>query len=75
MVQKVNHISPLKPQHAPDTWTTPMYGIKGQYAKTPPELPPLLVKLMNLLQQKIGSILYYNRAIDKPSLYVLIERG
>lgn len=52
---------------------TPVYGLKRQYTKNLPVLPQLSAKLTNLLQQKIGSILYYARAIETPALSALTE--
>ena len=71
MLNKSNHPKPSKPQHAPHTRTTPQYGLKRQYAKVTPNLPILPDKLTNLIQQKVGSILYYSRAIETPALPAL----
>ena len=71
MLKKFKHPKPNKPQHAPHSWTTPKYGQKRQYAKVEPILPVLLDKLTNIIQQKVGSILYYSRAIETPALPAL----
>lgn len=34
-LNKFNHPTPFKPQHAPHKWTQPAYGQKIQYAHTP----------------------------------------
>ena len=47
--------------------------MKRQYAKTEPDLPILSDKLTTLIQQKVGAILYYSRAIETPALPTLID--
>ena len=42
----------------------PVYGQKRQYAKSLPDLSTLLKHLITEIQQKIGSLLYYARALD-----------
>ena len=67
------HNRPSRPQTAPHKWTAPTYGKKREYAQIFPSLPILNNKLTNIIQQKTGSILYYNRAINYTRLHVLTE--
>ena len=61
------------PQRAPHKWTVSAYGQTRQFAKTHPSLPILNDELTNIIQQRIGLILYYGRAIDYTMLPALTE--
>ena len=76
-IEKVLHKYPLPskkfPQYAPYKWTTPKFGAKRQFAKlrdTSPLLPP---PLQRKVQQIVGSLLYYSRAVDPTMLVALNE--
>ena len=64
MLAKYNHKAPTRLQKAPHQWSAPVYGQKRQYAKSLPDLSTLLKHLITEIQQKIGSLLYYARALD-----------
>jgi Reverse transcriptase (RNA-dependent DNA polymerase) len=70
-LQRFTHQAPAKPQHAPHQWTAPNYGAKVQYADPDDDSMPLDAKGITLLQQIIGTFLYYARAIDNTMLVAL----
>jgi Reverse transcriptase (RNA-dependent DNA polymerase) len=70
-LQRFTHQAPVKPQHAPHQWTAPNYGAKIQYTEPEDESLPLDAKGITLLQQIIGTFLYYARAIDNTMLVAL----
>ena len=72
-LKKLLHPKPLHAQHAPHTWSTPMYGQTRQFA-TPPDTTKSLDKYgTKYVQQVVGSFLYYARAIDKTIITALNE--
>jgi hypothetical protein len=58
------HMKPLKPQHAPSKWTEPNYGAKQQYAEYDQTSPELSDDGLKRLQEVVGTLLFYCRAID-----------
>ena len=71
VLHKFQHPYPKKPQHAPHKCETPQYGAKVQYTETPDNSPSLVASEIKTLQQQIGSILYYARAVDSTLLVAL----
>ena len=69
-LQRFDHDSPTKPQDAPHPWTKPNYGAKQQMTEidTSPSLDHSGIKR---LQEVIGTLLYYGRAIDNTMLVAL----
>jgi hypothetical protein len=61
---RFTHPNPAKPQHAPSTWTKPDYGASIQYAPPEDNSVRLDGKGVTLLQQIIGTFLFYARAVD-----------
>jgi hypothetical protein len=60
-----------KPQHAPHEWIQPIYG-KTTQAPTPDDTTPILdAKGITRLQQIVGTLLYYARAVDSTMLVAL----
>ena len=57
-----------KQQDSPHAWTAPKYGAKIQYADTPDDAPCLDVANVKLVQQVLGTLLYYARAVDSTML-------
>ena len=72
-LKKYNHIIPSKKQYAPHVWAAKTYG-KGQQSATPhDETPKLKGKHITVVQSKIGTFLYYGRAVDPTILPALGE--
>ncbi len=70
-LKKFQHPPPAKPQYAPHEWIQPIYGQKVQ-APTPTDDSPLLdPKEINRIQQVVGTLLYYARAVDSTMLVAL----
>jgi hypothetical protein len=63
-LQRFQHPVPSKPEHAPHDWKPPQYGAKIQYAESPDETPYLDVADKKRVQEVLGTLLYYARAID-----------
>jgi len=63
--------TPNSPEHSPHTHTLPVYGQKVQYATNDKPMPILPKKESKRIQQIIGSLLYYARAVD-PTLLVAL---
>jgi Reverse transcriptase (RNA-dependent DNA polymerase) len=68
---RFQHPTPTKPQHSPHAWTKPTYGATQQMTSDPDTSPRLNPKEVNRLQQIIGVLLYYARAVDSSMLVAL----
>jgi len=64
LLHKLQHKQPLKPEHNPHTWKPPKYGQTAQYVEPMPDLPILPPQRIKRIQQILGSLLYYARAVD-----------
>ena len=64
---------PKRHVHAPHEWLALIYGKHCQYAKDPDTLSLLDKKETTFVQQVVGSLLYYSRAISHPILVALNE--
>ncbi|KAL7475769.1 hypothetical protein ACHAW6_001673 [Cyclotella cf. meneghiniana] len=62
--QRFRHSTPTKQQHQPYPHTACIYGAKQQFAKTEDTSPPLSKTEKTFVQEVIGVILYYTRAVD-----------
>jgi hypothetical protein len=62
---------PLTPQHAPHPWTPPTYGVATQLTPVPDTTEPLDASNKTHLQEIIGTLLYYARAVDSTILVAL----
>jgi hypothetical protein len=71
-LHKYQHAAPTRPEHAPHTWSPPIYGAKTQYAENETTSPTLSDKDVNKLQQLTGTLLYYARDVD-PTLIMPIN--
>jgi hypothetical protein len=71
-LHKYQHAAPARPEHAPHTWNTPIYGAKTQFVKNKTISPAFYDKDVNKLQQLTGTLLYYARAVD-PTLIMPIN--
>jgi hypothetical protein len=63
-LHKYQHPAPARPEHAPHTWNTPIYGANMQFVNETTPSPALSDKNVNKLQQLTGTLLYYARAVD-----------
>ena len=70
-LQRFTHPTPTRPQHAPSQWTAPQYGAPIQYADDEDNTNPLSKEGITRLQQIIGTLLYYARAVDPTMLVAL----
>jgi Reverse transcriptase (RNA-dependent DNA polymerase) len=70
-LQRFEHPKPKRPQHAPSKWNAPTYGATVQYAEPEDTSPPLAPAAVTRLQQIIGTLLYYARAVDSTMLVAL----
>ncbi len=68
---RFGHKPPNKPQHQPHEHTIPTYGATIQYAKAVDTTTPLSKDKKKYIQQVIGTLLYYGRAVDATILVVL----
>jgi hypothetical protein len=65
------HPAPNKPQHQPHPHTERTYGATIQYAKAPDTSPALPATDKTYIQQVLGVLLYYGRAVDSTLLVAL----
>ena len=70
-LQRFEHPKPKRPQHAPSKWTAPQYGAAQQYTEPEDTSPPLAPAQIKRLQEVIGTLLYYARAVDSTMLVAL----
>ena len=68
---KFQHPAPKHPQHAPHSWAKPTYGAHVQYTQDDDSSPLLPAKTINLVQQIVGTLLYYSIAVDPNMLTAL----
>ena len=71
VLTKFKHPPPNKPENAPHKAVTIDYGRKVQLTEAPTTAAPLSKDNVKKLQQIIGSILYYARAVDNTMLMTL----
>ena len=62
---------PKLPQHAPHSWAKPTYGAQVQYSQDDDSSPLLPAKTINLVQQILGTLLYYSVVVDPTILTAL----
>ena len=70
-LHKFQHPAPKLPQHAPHSWVKPTYGAHVQYALDNDSSPLLPSKTINLVQQIVGTLLYYSIAVNPTMLTAL----
>jgi hypothetical protein len=63
-LQRFEHPQPAKPQHSPHKWQKPSYGAKVQYALEPDDSPALTAADTTRVQEVLGTLLFYARAVD-----------
>jgi hypothetical protein len=71
-LQKYQHPSTTRAEHALHQWNPPVYGAKTQYVDDGEDSPALSPKYANCLQQLGGTFLYYSRAVD-PKLITTVK--
>ncbi len=70
-LQRFQHIAPTRPQHAPHHWIPPQYGAPVQLTAPPDTTQHIDKPQTKRLQQIIGVLLYYGRALDLTMLVTL----
>jgi hypothetical protein len=70
-LHKFQHPPPIKAQDAPHDWNKPVYGAKVQYAADQDDADPLQPKAITVIQQIVGTFLYYAMAVDPTMLVAL----
>jgi hypothetical protein len=69
---RFQHPKPKKPQHNPYKYLQPEYGVKVQYAPDADTSPFLDAAGKKRVQEILGTLLYYARAVD-PTMLVTIS--
>jgi hypothetical protein len=62
---------PTRAQHSPHAWIAPTYGQPTQYTEPEDTSEPLSASGLTRLQEIIGTLLYYARAVDSTMLVAL----
>lgn len=70
-LQRFAHTPPPRPQHAPHDWQKPNYGAKTQYAPTEDTSAPLDTADTKRVQEVLGTLLFYARAVDSTMLVAI----
>jgi len=70
-LQRFQHTAPTRPQHAPHQWIPPQYGAKVQLTDPIDTMKHIDKPQTKRLQQVIGVLLYYGRALDLTMLVTL----
>ena len=75
-LNKFNHKSPKRPEHALHNWTAPIYGQRTQQRATQVSTAPLLPPDgKQHTQAVVGTFLYYGLGIDSTILVTLNKIG
>jgi hypothetical protein len=67
-LQRFQHPATARPQYTPHAWQAPTYGAKVQYATTDDNAPLLNATDTKQIQEVLGTLLYYARAVDSTLL-------
>jgi hypothetical protein len=70
-LHRFQHPTPAHKQDAPHEWTKPIYGAATQYAINESEDPRLPTTQITIIQQIVGTLLYYAIAVDPTMLVAL----
>jgi hypothetical protein len=70
-LERFQHPPPKRPQHSPHDWQAPQYGAKTQLTDKADTSPPLPPSGIQFLQQDVGTLLYYARAVDNTMLVAI----
>ncbi len=68
---KFGHLSPSRRQNSPHRYNAPNYGAKIQAPDAPDNSAPLTKEEIKRIQQIVGTLLYYARAVDSTMLVTL----
>ena len=68
---RFKHLQPRHPQDQPHPHVPPNYGAKQQFVETDDDSPPLDKAGKKYIQQVVGTLLYYARAVDCTMLAAL----
>ncbi len=71
LLARFNHEPPSKPQHSPHAAPLRLFGLDAQKPVEHDNLPVLLPDRIKRIQQIIGTIMYYARAVDLTTLVAL----
>lgn len=71
-LKQFNYPHPNKPQHSPHRWQQQVYGEKVQLEKQPDTSPTVDDQKKKTIQQIIGTLMFYARAVD-PTLLVALS--
>jgi hypothetical protein len=71
VLQRFVHSHPARRQDSPHAWQKPAFGAKVQFAPEPDNSPVLDAKDHKKVQEVIGCLLFYARAIDNTMLPAL----
>jgi len=71
-LQRFRHPTPTRPEHSPHAWQPPSYGATTQLAPALDTSAPLDPAARRQVQEVIGVLLYYARAVD-PTLLVALN--
>ncbi len=63
-LQRFNHPTPTRAQHSPHSWLKPSYGARTQFTTPEDDSPPLDSTDTLRLQEVVGTLLYYAKAVD-----------
>jgi hypothetical protein len=67
-LQRFAHPQPTRPQHSPHAWQKPIFGASTQYAPAPDTTPALDAADTKRVQEILGTLLFYARAVDSTML-------
>jgi hypothetical protein len=70
-LHRFQHPKPTRAQHSPHKWIVPVYGATTQLALEEDTTTPIDDKTRKYLQQVIGTLLYYARAVDNTMLVAI----
>jgi hypothetical protein len=70
-LHKFQHPNTPRPQHSPHAWMAPTYGAKTQYAADDDTSPNLNALESKRVQEVVGTLLFYARAVDPTMLVAL----
>ena len=73
-LHKYQHPTPTGPHHSPHQWKAPKYvSTEPQLAHPEDDSPELNPEETNIVQQVVGTFLYYARAVD-PTMIVALNK-
>ena len=70
-LKRFQHPKPKRAQHSPHSWLKPNYGARIQFAPPEDNSQPIQADETLRLQEVVGTLLYYGRAIDSSMLVAL----